>query len=319
MIYSIRHMTRFDYSAPIHESVMEVRKRPKNEDNQRVQGFALITNPSAHIFEYVVFLGNRVCYFDIPRAHSRLIITAESYVEVLPPPTVPASLGDDGWAWLDREVETGDFWDMLMPSQFIQTTAMVEQLKQELNVQRRDDPMVVLCQLNTAIYNAFDYVPNYTQVDSPIDHALASRKGVCQDFAHIMITLVRNLGIPCRYISGYLYTGQEDNDRSADDATHAWVEAWLPELGWVGFDPTNNLIVGDRHIRVAIGRDYADAPPTHGIFRGEAESELQVGVQVKIADDLPFDDADMPMVEQSTYAGDVVPQDQQQQQQQQQQ
>jgi transglutaminase-like putative cysteine protease len=120
-----------------------------------------------------------------------------------------------------------------------------------------------------------------TQVHSPIAHALDAKRGVCQDFAHIMIAVVRHWGVPARYVSGYLYHRRTDKDRSSPDATHAWVEAYLPSLGWVGFDPTNNLVVADRHIRVAVGRDYADVPPTRGTFKGEVESELAVAVRVE--------------------------------------
>ena len=317
MNYSIRHTTRFEYSAPVYESFMEVRKCPRTEGSQRVQRFSLATSPNAHLFHYVDYLGNVVNTFDIPRAHTRLSITAEAYVEVNSTPALPPALDADAWTQLDRELEEGDFWDMLMPSQYVGTTPSVVDLAEELDVARRDDPLTVLRQLNHAIYDTFDYMPNYTNVDSPIDEALVSRKGVCQDFAHIMISLVRPLGIPCRYVSGYLYTGKENADRSAQDATHAWVEAWLPGYGWVGFDPTNNLIVGDRHIRVAIGRDYADVPPTYGVFRGEVESSLSVGVQVKIADNLPFEDTIMAINEQPIYTGEIKPDEVQAQQQQQ--
>jgi len=319
MNYTVRHTTRYEYSAPVYESFMEVRKCPRTEGSQRVQRYSLAVSPHAHVFHYVDYLGNVVNTFDIPRAHTRLIITAEAYVEVNPPPPLPAALDTSAWEQLDYEVEESDFWDMLMPSHYIGTTQSVILLAEELNVTRRDDPLTVLRDLNHAIYVKFDYVPNYTNVDSHIDEAITSRKGVCQDFAHIMISLVRPLGIPCRYVSGYLYTGKEDADRSAQDATHAWVEAWLPGCGWIGFDPTNNLIVGDRHIRVAIGRDYADVPPTHGVFRGEVESTLSVGVQVKIADNLPFEDAIMAINEQPVFTGqishDESPSQQQQQQQ----
>jgi transglutaminase-like putative cysteine protease len=117
-------------------------------------------------------------------------------------------------------------------------------------------------------------------VNSPIEVSLDSRQGVCQDFSHIMIAVVRNLGIPCRYVSGYLYHDQLHHDRSAEGATHAWVEALLPGLGWVGFDPTNGVIAGSRHIKTAIGRDYADVPPTIGTMKGRTETELQVRVRV---------------------------------------
>jgi transglutaminase-like putative cysteine protease len=162
---------------------------------------------------------------------------------------------------------------------------------------RRDDPLQLLYELNSALYESFDYVPKSTKVDSPIDDAIRSQHGVCQDFAHIMIALVRTLHIPCRYVSGYLHRRTQDHDRSTDGATHAWVEAFLPQLGWVGFDPTNNLVAGDRHIRTAIGRDYADVPPTKGVFRGETASELSVAVRVTASDVAPDIDQGLPVPE----------------------
>ena len=153
----------------------------------------------------------------------------------------------------------------------------------ELRCERRGSPLELLTELNEGIYKLFAYVPNSTKVDSPIEEALQSRQGVCQDFAHIMIALVRPLRIPCRYVSGYLFHLEAEDgpkDRSLEGASHAWVEALVPRLGWTAFDPTNNLIGGDRHIRVAIGRDYADVPPTRGVYKGEAQSELSVAVTV---------------------------------------
>jgi transglutaminase-like putative cysteine protease len=132
-----------------------------------------------------------------------------------------------------------------------------------------------------------------------------------------MIALVRGLGIPCRYVSGYLFHRDSDQDRSSEGATHAWVEALLPGLGWVGFDPTNNRLAGDRHIRTAIGRDYADVPPTRGVFKGTVDSELSVGVRVAPSDALPPLEEEMNVTEDwSTY---LPPEQEAQQQQQQQQ
>ena len=143
----------------------------------------------------------------------------------------------------------------------------------------------MLTELNQAIYELFAYVPNSTKVDSAIEEALQTRQGVCQDFAHIMITLVRRLNVPCRYVSGYMFhRDATEKDRSLEGASHAWIEALVPGLGWMAFDPTNNLVGGDRHIRVAIGRDYADVPPTRGVYKGEAQSELSVAVTVSPAD-----------------------------------
>ena len=133
---------------------------------------------------------------------------------------------------------------------------------------------MVLHQLNEQLYNHFEYVPKTTKVDSPIDLAIAHAAGVCQDFAHIMIALVRQLrhSLPLR--QRLSAPRGADHDRSTSNATHAWVEALLPQLGWVGFDPTNCLVAADRHIRTAIGRDYADVPPTKGTFAARTSSEL---------------------------------------------
>jgi hypothetical protein len=137
-------------------------------------------------------------------------------------------------------------------------------------------------------------VPRGTAADSPIDHALSARKGVCQDFSHIMLAIVRTLGIPCRYVSGYLYHERDASLRSDPDASHAWVEVLLPELGWVGFDPTNNMLVGDRHIRVAIGREYSDVPPSRGVHKGTSGGALTVAVAVEQLDALPDEDDLVP-------------------------
>ena len=281
MYYSIRHLTKFLYSTPVSESIMETRMHPRSDQNQRCLTFHLSVSPRCRVFSFRDHLANHVHHFDIPGQHGQLVIVAESLVEVQPSSQIPAFLAPDAWADLDDMVNQGDYWEMLFPSEFAQPTAELEDLARTLDVRRRDDPLMVLHQLNQQIYEYFDYKPRSTSVDSPIDLALTNRKGVCQDFAHIMIALIRtHLRIPCRYVSGYLFHGESDMDRSVSSATHAWIEALVPQLGWVGFDPTNWLVAGDRHIRTAIGRDYADVPPTHGMFRGRADSELTVAVRV---------------------------------------
>ena len=279
MHYSIRHLTRFRYSAPISESVMEVRMQPRTEGGQHCIWFDLAVKPRTSLTSYRDHLGNLIHHFDVPSHHTSLAIKAEAVVE-LTPRVLPESLATDAWSELDALVADGDYWEMLMPSRFATPTESLRKLAQELNVCRRDDPLSLLRELTARLRDTFEYAPQSTEVDSPIDLALKERRGVCQDFAHIMTAMVRELRIPCRYVSGYLFHRVEDQDRSAADATHAWIEALLPRLGWVGFDPTNNLIAGERHIRVAIGRDYGDVPPTRGVFKGEAKSELSVAVQV---------------------------------------
>jgi len=306
MYYSIRHVTRFRYSAPISQSVMELRMEPRSERGQRCLNFRLALNPNARVMLYRDYLGNIVHHFDIPGQHHQLAIVAEATVEMKPFPDLPESLPAQAWATLDEMARAE--YDMLLPSYFTQPTLLLDELAAELGVMRRDDPLSLLRQLNSAMYNSFAYKAQTTDVDSPIDVALEARQGVCQDFAHIMTALVRSkLGIPCRYVSGYLFQRQNGQaDRSAQDATHAWVEALLPDLGWVGFDPTNNLLCGERHIRVAVGRDYADVPPTRGVFKGEAESELSVGVRVSPADEPQAEVALQPIAHWSS-GGDGAP------------
>ncbi len=277
MAYSVRHITRLRYEPAVRESVMEVRMQPRTDARQRCLSFSLDLSPRANVIMYRDFFGNAVHHFDIPGQHEVIEVGAQAVVEVLPP--LAASAAEAGnWKELDARVA------LLLPSQYARPTELLEKLSAALDLKRRGNPLELVQKLNAELYEFFEYAPNTTKVDSPIDEALESRQGVCQDFAHIMIALVRQLKIPCRYVSGYLFHEDSAKDRSPAGATHAWVEAYLGELGWVAFDPTNNLPGCERHIRVAIGRDYADVPPTRGVHKGEAGSELSVMVSVSPVD-----------------------------------
>src|SRR5579863_2975943 len=293
--FSIRHLTRFRYSHPISESIMETRMHPRSDSNQHCLAFTLSVSPRCRVFTYRDHLGNNVQHFDIPGDHNQLVIVAESVVEQQVQPEVPHFLSPDAWRALDELVGSGDFWEMLLPSRFAEETPALALMARQMDVVRRDDPLMLVRELNQRLFEYFDYVPRSTRVDSPIDDAIVSGRGVCQDFAHTMIALLRHVRIPARYVSGYLYRSREDHDRSTPDATHAWVEALLPHLGWVGFDPTNNLVAHHRHIRTAVGRDYADVPPTHGVFRGKTDSELYVAVQVENSAEPPALDGKLPI------------------------
>lgn len=316
MYYSILHKTRFRYSTAVSESFTEVRMQPLNEGIQRRMKFNLTASPGAIIHSYQDCYGNTVSHFDVPAPHRILTITAESVVDIGEPPRLPRSLSPEAWNLIDDLTSQEDVWDFLAPSYFARPSPLLDALATQLDLRRRGDPLSLLYELTGRMYRTFAYAPQTTTVDSLIDEALARRKGVCQDFAHIMIALVRPLGIPCRYVSGYLFHRVEDHDRSEEDASHAWVEALLPGLGWVGFDPTNNLVVRDRHIRVAVGRDYADVPPTRGVYRGRAESTLEVGVKVAPTESFIPDEDMLPAITLPTPAEAELEAQQQQQQQQ---
>ena len=292
MFYSIRHLTKFRYSSPVSESIMELHMHPRSEGPQRCLSFRLNIAPRTRVQSYRDYLGNIVHHFDVPNAHRHLTIIAESTVDVGPRPELPPCLAGNAWEQLDTQLAESDFWEVLAPSQFAQDTALIEEFAKELGVPgceeaRRHDPLKLLLDLNSALYREIAYVPKSTRVDSPVDDALRARQGVCQDYAHIMITLVRRMGIPCRYVSGYLFHRAGSKTRSTEGATHAWVEAYLPGLSWVGFDPTNNVTADESHVRTAVGRDYADVPPTRGVFKGDASSELTVAVRVAPSDKPP--------------------------------
>ncbi len=281
MHYTIRHVTKFTYEAPVSESVMEVRMQPRTEGVQRCVRFGLSTAPAARVRMYDDRDGNTVHHFNIPGHHSRLLVTAEALID-MGTMTLPGALGAGTWDQLDALTATGEFWEVLNPSRFARPTPLLDELKREIGLARGADPLDTLVRLSGEIFRRFEYRPRTTRVDSPIDDALGVRHGVCQDFAHIMIALVRDLGVPCRYVSGYLYRPADEDVRSSDGATHAWVEALLPDAGWIGFDPTNNLVADERHIRVAIGRDYADVPPTRGVFKGTSAVHSELGVAVTV-------------------------------------
>ncbi len=282
MQYDIHHITRFTYDNPVRESVTELRMQPRTEGFQRCLKFDLSIDPDASADHYVDHLSNIVHHFDIPVFHSEMTLRTKAVVEMYGVRKWSEELPAISWKDLDL-AHDGIHWDYLHPSRFARPTAIIKEMADKFKLGRHQDPVTTLKRFNEVISNEFQYAPQTTHVESTIDEAIKAGKGVCQDFTHIMITLGRMVGIPCRYVSGYLYHRTEDHNRSAEDATHAWVEAWLPGAGWIGFDPTNNLIAEDRHIRVAIGRDYADVPPTRGTFRGHAREKLSVGVRVTLA------------------------------------
>jgi len=282
MFYAIRHFTRYRYSRSVWQSMMEVRMHPRSEGNQRCFVFQLSVNPRARIFGYTDSYGNLVHHFDLPSRHGQLTIISDALVNIDAQPAIPEVQNYDGWQELEELIEKKDYWDMLMPSHFARSSPELEQLAVEIGATERKgrSPLAFLRDIASGVNRSFSYVKKSTAVNSPIEDALRSRQGVCQDFAHIMIALVRNARIPCRYVSGYLYHSSETAHPAADGATHAWVEALLPGIGWVGFDPTIDRLASEKHIRTAIGRDYADVPPTMGMMKGKADTQLQVRVRV---------------------------------------
>ncbi len=260
---------------------MELRMRPRTDAGQRCHEFEASVSPDAALHSYTDFQGNVVHHFDIPSMHNVLTIETRSLVERATPSTPATASAPIAWEQVDALA--GEFcnWDWIHPSHFAVPTDRLRALAEELRITRRNDPLTVLRDLCGGLHQALKYEPKSTRVDSPIDECLEHRRGVCQDFAHVFIAIARLLRVPCRYVSGYLFHRPDHTSGGEGDASHAWAEAMLPQAGWVGFDPANDCPVDEDHIRVAVGRDYADVPPTRGVFKGAAESELSVSVEVR--------------------------------------
>ncbi|WP_419321270.1 transglutaminase family protein [Caulobacter sp. ErkDOM-E] len=285
MLLEIRHVTQYHYERPVRESLMELWMQPQKTARQRLISFELDINPAAQVFSYADSFGNAVYHFDVPQPHDKLTIVARSAVETESPGDRPDALDMGEWDRLRSEFVRGECFDFLRMHGFVETTEALDAFVNEHNLDdlRRRDPLTAMRMLSETIYQAFEYQPGVTDADSPIDLALSAGRGVCQDFAHIMLAVCRSWNVPARYVSGYLFTDRDAGDRSDPDATHAWVEVFLPSLRWVGFDPTNNMMTGERHVAVAVGRDYADVTPSRGVYKGDSDSELAVGVSVRRA------------------------------------
>lgn len=284
MLLEVRHITQYDYAEPVRESVMEFWMQPQRSPKQRLLSFDLEVDPAAQLFSYADSFGNAVYHCDVPQPHQRLQITARSSIETQAPESLPDAVDLGEWDRLTSDFIRGECFDFLRPHGYARRTealgAFIE--ARGLDDLRRLDPLSAARQLTREIYEAFDYQAGVTEADSPIDHALEVGRGVCQDFAHVMIAICRGWGLPARYVSGYLFTDRaEGHERSDPDATHAWVEVFLPSLRWIGLDPTNDMPACERHVTVAVGRDYGDVPPSRGVFKGETESHLAVGVSVR--------------------------------------
>ena len=281
-LYSIKHVTEFNYSQLVKESLMEVRLHPIQDEFQQVHSFNLFTKPEATINSYKDNFGNIVHHFNMPGAVNKIRVVSQSQVEILKSSKPLLDNLSITWEVFDSEVsnESESVWDMLQESKFARSTPRLNQMMLECDIKRLSTVTDTVLDIYSKVFEYFEYKPNSTNVYSEIDEVLEMRKGVCQDYSHVMIAILRELKIPARYVSGYLYQQVEEHDQSLDGASHAWVEVFFPTIGWIGFDPTNNKLAEFRHIRLAVGSDYNSVPPTKGIYKGEGDSELLVSVSV---------------------------------------
>ena len=276
--YSIRHELEFTYESAVTGSVITLFLAPARNLRQLVHSFSLSTDPGGSIFTFTGPYGNRGHFFDRPSPHHELHIRALSEVGVVPEPPLPESLGILSWATLEAAIQAPEQWIMLQPSYFARpSSATLKRFMKEFGIEKANTPLSSIQELKAALRAAFVYEPGNTTAQSPIDHILESGRGVCQDYAHVMISILRSWGIPSRYVSGYL---GPDGNADGHSESHAWVECWLPDAGWFGVDPVNDGDCDERHIQVAVGRDYNDFPPVRGVFSGMLDSKLVTHVEI---------------------------------------
>lgn len=262
--------------------------RPQDGDRQNVLGFEMTTSPSGRISTEIDPFGNTRQVLTVNEVHDTLEVMSISTVEVLPPPALPERLGPDAWEVVRSWATDPAYWEFTHPSPGARPTPALADFVSEVGARPRGDPLSDLVALTFVLNDSFDYVSGSTSVDSPIDNILATRKGVCQDYSHVMTAIARSWGVPTRYVSGYLHVADGTRDGSSgppSTATHAWVECRLPEVGWVGFDATNRALADQNYVRIAAGRDYRDVPPTRGVVEGGANSSLEVDVRISRPDD----------------------------------
>ena len=283
MKYHISHMTRYEYDAPLlGECFMEARLRPLSVPGEQVcRAYAITADPPATIFSYdQPSQMGMVNHFVLRgESHQRLSIFAESTVETLRSnPFEGLDLLAEDWAKLSEKSLHDECAEFLVPTPLVPLSGTWAGPEPMLSVLAYGQA------LSNEIYTQFEYVPGATDLLTPLSEFVAQKRGVCQDYAHLMLSAARSRGVPARYISGYIYAGAGEGTQGAG-ATHAWVELYLPASGvWQGFDPTNNILVAGSHIKIAVGRDYADVPPTKGLLRAALGSPLpsETGLVVEV-------------------------------------
>ena len=266
MKLEIVHSTRYRYSGPIAETVMEVRLRPMDGNGQRCLDFHLELSHGVKARAYVDGFGNHVHYFNLVRPHSGLSVISRS--------TVETGVGPDPEP---GEELVQDFLRFRSP---VKEVDGVRELARRHAIADPSSPEAIehaLDELTVTISREFTYDRTVTNVYSSVDEVLALRAGVCQDFAHLFLAAARAMGVPARYVSGYIHFPGE----KIATASHAWAEAWVAGRGWVGFDATHPVRTTPHHVRLAVGRDYTDAAPTRGVYVGSATGAMAISVKTR--------------------------------------
>jgi len=279
--FRIQHTTRYVYEDTVRDSANQVMLYPVNDEHQAVlqQVITISGNPVIHIHED--YFGNKVGTFTFAQPHHEMVIhsqvTVDTRAKELPADDAPQDLQ---WSELKTLRHNIDFIDFFQVERF----AAISEIEAIVNDERCKNCTALETgkHFNKYVYDNFQYKKGITTVETTISEIWNLKSGVCQDFAHILLVLLRLVGIPSRYVSGYICPNK--SGMRGEGATHAWVEAYLPYYGWLGLDPTNNCIVNEQHVKLAVGKDFSDCSPVKGTYRGTSNHTLEVGVTVTYED-----------------------------------
>jgi transglutaminase-like putative cysteine protease len=276
MHLELTHTTRYRYSQPAWDSFNELWLRPADDYRQTLLAFELDIEPKVTVRTQRDRFENLIHHFHLPHDHLELVITARSRVvtyETPPPLAVSARTLPE----LRHR-----FFEFLAPTARVPLNENWHRVFGALPLDPEGDLVSYLSAMNSYLHGRFIYAPDATDVNTPLADFAQHAAGVCQDFAHAMLALCRSSSIPARYVSGYIHSNPHGDERLIGaEASHAWVEAFLPGSGWVGFDPTNGFTVTPAHVKIGYGRDYDDLPPVRGLQRGRGGSSLSVTVRVR--------------------------------------
>lgn len=284
MHFAIRFLTEYRYDAPVTDNLNALRVRPATTSTQRCDEFHTRIEPEARVSRHLDYFGTEVIEFGIPTSHEHLTIDVRARVVTSPPPDPP----EGSWEDLHSPAYVDAAGEFALPWQDQPAIRGLDIMHDELDC---DSPLETLERLCEMVPNRFEYRPGATYVGSSVQDLLEASAGVCQDFAHLSLLLLRRRGIAARYVSGYLWAAPEDEGAdSVEVDTHAWIEALLPgtdgrgEPAWVSADPTNRRLTGETHVKIGHGRFYSDVPPVKGLYMGGANSDLTAAVTMSRLD-----------------------------------
>lgn len=283
MHFAIRYLTAYRYDGTVTDNLNALRVQPATTATQRLDDFGVRVDPQTRLHQHLDYYGTTVIEFGISKPHEHLSIDVRARVATVAPPEPPAGT----WAAVESDAYRGAAIEFLLPAPGEPDDLRVDEM---VGMVRDDTPLGALERVVQVIPDRFEYRAGVTYVGSTIQDLLQAGAGVCQDFAHLALVLLRRNGIAARYVSGYLWAPPEgDEDAgSAEVDTHAWLEALLPdgegEPVWVGVDPTNRCLASERYVKIGHGRHYQDVPPVKGVFRGAAGAKLEASVRMQRTD-----------------------------------